>query len=291
MTGILLQLTLSGLAQGAIYALVALAITLVFRATTIVNFGHGDMVMASAFIVYVFVVLMGLPYVPSALLALGLLFALGLAVQKGLIEPIKAGPHMGFAMMSIALGYTLRGIARAGWGREVLPMPRVFERPPIMLGDLVITGDALATLGVVAVLLTAFFLILYRTDTGRMIQAVYQSERGAALIGINVGRFQGMLWGAGVALGAVGGVLIAPVSLLHPDLGAGFLIRGFAAMTLGGFGSIGGAVVGGLILGVAEQMVGFAWSSLQDITAYLVILVVLIVRPVGLFGRYAVVRV
>ena len=123
----LLQLTLSGISQGAIYALIALSMTVVYRATTIVNFGHGDFVMGGAFVVYIIVIIVGLPYVPSAILSVGILFLLGVAVSRGFIDPIKAGPHIGFAMMSISLGYVLRGSARALWGREVLPMPRVFD--------------------------------------------------------------------------------------------------------------------------------------------------------------------
>jgi branched-chain amino acid transport system permease protein len=287
-----LQLTLSGLMQGAIYALIALSLTVVYRATTIVNFGHGDFVMAGAFVVYVFVIYAGLPYVPAALLAVALLFCLGIAISRGLIDPIKAGPHIGFAMMSISIGYVLRGGARAVWGREVFPMPRVFDIEPIFLGELVVTGDVLFIFSIVAVFLIGFFLIFYRTTLGTIIQAVYQSERGATLIGVNVLAFHQYMWGVGLAMGALGGILIAPISLLHPDMGATFLIRGFAAMTLGGFGSLGGAVLGALLLGISEQLFGFyITSALIDITAYLVIVAVLVVRPAGLFGKTVTVRV
>lgn len=287
-----LQLTLSGLMQGAIYALIALSLTVVYRATTIVNFGHGDFVMAGAFMVYVLVIYLGLPFVPAALLALAILFFTGVGISRGFIDPIKTGPHIGFAMMSISLGYVLRGGARTLWGREVFPMPRVFDIEPIFLGELVVTGDVLFISAIVAVLLIVFFLVFYRTTIGTVIQAVYQSERGATLIGVNVLAFHQSMWGVGLAMGAVGGVLIAPISLLHPDLGASFLIRGFAAMTLGGFGSLGGAVVGGLLLGVAEQNFGFYINSaLIDITAYLVIVAVLVIRPAGLFGKTVTVRV
>src|SRR6266849_10479258 len=112
----------------------------VYRATTVVNFGHGDLVMAGAFVVYVLVVLAGLPFLAAAILAVALLFLLGLLIEIGLIERIKAGPHIGFALMCIAFGYVLRGIARAVWGREVLPMPRVFDLSPVMFGDLVVTA-------------------------------------------------------------------------------------------------------------------------------------------------------
>jgi branched-chain amino acid transport system permease protein len=281
-----LQLALSGLAQGAIYALVALSMCVVYRATTVVNFGHGDLVMAGAFVVYLLVVLAGLPFLASAALAVALLFLLGVLIEVGLIERIKAGPHIGFALMCIAFGYLLRGVARGVWGREVLPMPRVFDFPPVLLGELVVTADALIIFLAVGVLLMAFFTLFYRSSAGRVMQAVCQSERGAALVGINVRAFHGAMWGAGAALGAVGGVLVAPVTLLHPGLGAIFLIKGFAAMTLGGFGSLGGAVVGGLLLGLAEQWVGgYVSTKLIDVTAYLVIILVLALRPNGLFGR------
>ena len=286
-----LQLTLSGLSQGAIYALIALSLTVVYRATTIVNFGHGDFVMAGAFMVYVLVIYLGLPYIPAAILAVGILFVMGIGVSRGFIDPIKAGPHIGFAMMSISLGYILRGGARFLWGREVFPMPRVFDIEPIFIDELVITGDVLFISAIVAILLLIFFLVFYRTTIGTVIQAVYQSERGATLIGVNVLAFHQSMWGVGLAMGAMGGILIAPISLLHPDLGATFLIRGFAAMTLGGFGSLGGAVVGGLLLGVAEQNFGFYINTaLIDITAYLVIVAVLVIRPAGLFGRTETVR-
>jgi branched-chain amino acid transport system permease protein len=287
----LLQLTISGIAQGAIYALIALSLTVVYRATTIVNFGHGDFVMAGAFVVYVLVIMVGMPYIPASILAIVILFALGIAISRGLIDPIKAGPHIGFAMMSISIGYVLRGGARALWGREVLPMPQVFDMEPLFFGDVVLTGDAIFICVIVAILLTVFFLIFYRTTIGTVIQAVYQSERGATLIGINVRSFHEMMWGAGLGMGAMAGILIAPISLLHPDLGASFLIRGFAAMTLGGFGSLGGAVLGGILLGVAEQVFGaYINTALIDITAYLVIVAVLIVRPAGLFGKPIAVR-
>ncbi|HJN23317.1 MAG TPA: branched-chain amino acid ABC transporter permease [Rhodospirillales bacterium] len=286
-----LQLTLSGLTQGAIYGLIALSLTVVYRATTVVNFGHGDFVMAGAFVVYVLVIYLGMSYLPAALLAVVILFCLGVGISRGFIDPIKSGPHIGFAMMSISLGYILRGGARTLWGREVFPMPRVFDTEPIFLGELVVTGDVLFICAIVGVLLTAFFVIFYRTTVGTLIQAVYQSERGATLIGVNVQAFHQSMWGVGLAMGAIGGILIAPISLLHPDLGATFLIRGFAAMTLGGFGSLGGAVVGGLLLGVAEQNLGFyVNSALIDITAYLVIVAVLVIRPAGLFGKTVTVR-
>lgn len=286
------QLILSGLSHGAIYALVALSMTVLYRATTIVNFGHGDMVMTGAFVVYVFVMIIGVPYVPAALLALALMFALGIAIDRGLIRPVRHGPHIALAMMSVAVGYFLRGVARSLWGREVLPMPSLVDIPPVFIGNLILTGDSIVILAAVFLLVMAFFLVFYRTSLGKLIQAVYQSERGAMLVGVNVARFSAMMWGVAAVMGAVGGMLIAPVTLLHPDMGANLLVHSFAAMALGGFGSLFGAVIGGLLLGIAEQVLGaYVSTALIDVTAYIVIVVVLVIRPVGLFGTQAVIKV
>lgn len=286
------QLVLSGLSHGAIYALVALSMTVLYRATTVVNFGHGDMVMAGAFVVYVFVLLIDIPYVPAALLALILMFALGVAVDRGLITAVRHGPHIALAMMSVAVGYFLRGAARSFWGREVLPMPSFADIPPLLIGDLILTGDAIIILSAVILLVSTFFVVLYRTNLGKLIQAVYQSERGAMLVGVNVPRFNAMMWGLAAVMGALGGMLIAPVTLLHPDMGANLLVHSFAAMTLGGFGSLLGAVVGGLLLGVAEQLLGaYVSTALIDVTAYIVIIAVLVIRPVGLFGRRTIIKI
>ncbi len=288
----LAQLLVSGLAQGCLYALVALAMTVVYRATTVVNFGHGDLVMAGAFSVYVLVVLAGADFLVAAVLALVLLFALGWAIQAGLIRPILAGPHLSLAMMAIAVGYALRGGARVLWGREVLPFPKVFPPGIIKLGPVILSPSDLIIAGVVVVTLAVLALVFLATPVGKTAQAVFQSPRGAALVGIDVGAFHSAMWGVGAAMAALGGILIAPITLLYPDMAASTLIRGFAAMTLGGFGSLPGAVIGGLLLGVGELLVGaYVSTKLIDITAYLIIILVLLLRPSGLLGRPAVVRV
>jgi branched-chain amino acid transport system permease protein len=289
---VLAQLTLSGLSQGAIYALVALSMTLVYRATTIVNFAHGDFVMGGACVVYITVVLLGMPFLPAALIALTVLFCIGIIFQTCLIRPIAAGPHLSMTMMTIALSYLLRGIARYIWGREIFPVPSPFTLAPFEIAGVIVTAGDIAILGTVLLGLVIFYAVFYHTRLGKTVHATYQNERGAALVGINVSRVKTLVWGAGAAMGALGGILIAPVTMLYPDLGAGILIHGFAAMTLGGFGSLIGAVVGGLILGLGQTLGGgYLSTSLIDISAYIVIIIVLLLRPNGLFGRPASARV
>ena len=286
------QLVVSGLAQGVVYALVALSMTMVYRATTVVNFGHGDLVMGGAFVVYVLVVYARLPYLLGGLLALAILFGLGMALHQGLMRRIMSGPHLAIAMMALAVGYGLRGGARMLWGREVLPFPRIFPDHAWALGDVVVTSDNLIVSGTVLGLMAVLFVLFNVTRTGRLLQAVFQSQRGAALVGLNVDAVHRLMWGAGAALAALGGVLLAPITLLYPDMGVWVLIRGFAAMTLGGFGTLHGAVLGGLVLGVVELVLGaYVSTAFIDISAYVVVIAVLLLRPDGLFGRQVVARV
>ena len=288
----LFQLILSGIAQGSIYALVALGMTVVFRATGMVNFAHGEFFMLGAFVVYVLIQIAGLPFMAAALLAVVIMFLTGKAIERVLIRPISLSPHIIVAMMTVAISYLFRGLTRVFWGREVLPMPPVFSYPPMEFGPIIITTQDVIITSITLLLVLVFFLFFHRSKFGRIAQAASASPRGAALVGINVDALSGNMWGVAAALGAVAGILVAPITLLYPDMGGQVLIRGFAAMTLGGFGNLGGAIAGGLIMGVLEQFAGgYVSTALIDISAYIVIIVVLIVRPQGLFGRAEVVRV
>jgi branched-chain amino acid transport system permease protein len=282
---VLPQLVVSGIATGMLYALIALSMTVGYRATTVVNFGHGDMVMAGAYAVFVFVGA-GLPFAPALILALATLFLFGLLSQRVFMQPIITGPHLSLAMMALAIGYAVRGGARLEWGSEVSTLTRPYAQGVFMVGQVVLTMDDLVIAGFVIALLLALTVVFHITPIGRLIQAVFQSQRGAALVGLNVHAFHGMMWGAGAALGAAGGMLLGLLVPLSPDMGVWTLVRGFAAMTLGGFGSLHGAVVGGLMLGVMEKLLGFYVSTVFiDITAYLVTILVLLIRPSGLFGQ------
>ena len=288
----LLQLILSGIAQGSIYALVALGMTVVFRSTGVVNFAHGEFFMLGAFAMYVLVQTVGLPFVAAAPLAIVILFFVGKAIERLLLRSIALSPHIILAMMTVAISYLCIGIARVFWGREVLPMPPVFSFAPMEIGEIIFTAQDVTIITITLLLVLAFFLFFHRSKFGRIAQAASASPRGAALIGINVDAFSSNMWGVAAALGAIAGILVAPITLLYPDMGGHVLIRAFAAMTLGGFGNLGGAIAGGLIMGVLEQLAGgYVSTKLIDISAYMVIIVVLIVRPQGLFGRAEVVRV
>ena len=282
------QLLISGISVGCVYALVALGMTILFRATTIVNFCHGEFFMLGAFGVLVPLQLFGWPYPAAIAASLCLLLVVGSATERLLIRPLKNAPFVTLAMMTVALSFFLRGVSRFFYGREVVPLPPLVTGDPIELGKyaMLFPQDLLVIsfTAVIVVLLAIFFA---KTQLGKVIQAASQTPRGASLVGINVPLLRNVMWAAGAFMGAVAGILIAPSTLVYPDMGGTMLIRAFAAMCLGGFGSLPGAVVGGITLGILENVVGgYVSSSLVDITAYLVIVIVLVLRPQGIFGEW-----
>jgi branched-chain amino acid transport system permease protein len=285
------QLIVSGLAVGSVYALVALGMTILFRATTVVNFCHGEFFMLGAVAVYVLRQLLGWPYPLAIAVAFALMFLVGMMAER-LMRPLHKAPHLSIAMMTVALSFFFKGVARLFYGREVGPLPPLIDGEPIELWSVVLLPqDILVMLASLAVV-SIFFVFFHKTQFGKIIQAASQTPRGAALVGLNVPAFHSVMWGVAALMGALAGLLIAPSTLVYPDMGAHMLVRAFAAMTLGGFGSLGGAVVGGLVLGVIENLMGgYLSSSLVDIAAYLVIVVVLLSRPQGLLGEWKLSRV
>src|SRR6185312_6523750 len=198
---VLPQLLVSGISTGMLYGLIALS-------------------MAVAYAIFVFAAGFGLPFVPALLVAIALLFLMGAALNRFLMRPIMAGPHLSLAMMALAAGYALRGAARLEWGSETLHLQRPYEQVTFLLGQVVVTMDDLVITGVVLLLLLVFFVVFHLTPAGKIVQAVFQTQRGAALVGINVGAFHDTMWGVGSALAAVGGALLALIVTLSPDIGA-----------------------------------------------------------------------
>lgn len=282
----LLQLIVSGIAVGSVYTLVALGMTILYRSTTVVNFCHGEFFMLGAFGVIVAQQLFGWGYGESIAFALLLLLAVGMVTERALIRPLRNAPFVTLAMMTVALSYLLKGVSRFFYGREVVPLPPLLEGDPIEIGSAVLFAQDALIVGFTVVVVAGFFIFFQRTQIGKVIQAASSAPRGASLVGINVPLLRNAMWGVGALMGAAAGILIAPNTLVYPDMGGHMLIRAFAAMCLGGFGSFPGAVLGGLTLGVLENLVGgYISSSLVEITSYLVIVAVLVLRPQGILGE------
>jgi branched-chain amino acid transport system permease protein len=288
------QQVTSGLAAGAIYASLALALVLIYQTTNVVNFAQGEM---ATFTTYVAWMLMhhGLPYWPAFVVTLLIAFSGGVAVERVLIRPVEHRPELVIVILTIAMLIALNGLTGWIWGPEVKAFESPFPNRSWIAGGVAISirdiGTFCVCLGVV-VLLWLFFRF---TTLGLAMRAVAFNPDASRLMGVRVGWMLALGWGFAAVLGAIAGMMAAPTVFLDPDMMIVVLIYAFAAAVLGGIDSPVGAVVGGLLLGVVINLLGayvdFVGQELRLPTALAVLLVVLIIRPAGLFGRVVVRRV
>ena len=279
------QQVVSGLAAGCLYALAALGLVLIYRTMDIVNFAHGEMAMVSTFMAHTFLVRLGFSYIPAALCALIFAFIFGMAVERIFLRPIQGGPLISLMIMTLGLFMVLNGAAGWVWGFDPVSFPRAVQGRPIWIADLIITRDSILVLAVTIAMALALYLVLRFTMAGIAIRATSQNSRAARLMGVPVPKVYALTWGISAVLGAVAGILIAPTTFLSPSMMAEVQIKAFTAAVLGGFSSLPGAVVGGLLLGVLENLVaGYISTELKSTFAFALIVVVLFIRPSGLLG-------
>jgi branched-chain amino acid transport system permease protein len=284
----------SGLAAGAIYASLALALVLIYQTTNVVNFAQGEM---ATFTTYVAWMLMdrGLPYWPAFVLTLLIAFGGGVAVERVLIRPVEHRPEIVIVILTIGMLIAINGLTGWIWGPEVKLFDSPFPNNSVIVGGVAISvrdiGTFCVCLGTVAVL----WLFFRFTTLGLAMRAVAFNPGASRLMGVRVGWMLALGWGFAALLGAIAGMMAAPSVFLDPDMMLVVLIYAFAAAVLGGIDSPIGAVVGGLLLGVVVNLLGayvdFVGQELRLPTALAILLVVLIVRPTGLFGRVHVRRV
>ncbi|MBV9784918.1 MAG: branched-chain amino acid ABC transporter permease [Acidisphaera sp.] len=278
-----LQLLFSGLSIGAIYALVALALVIPFKASGVLNFGQGQMVTLGAYIALT-LSQAGLPYyavVPLTLLIAGLA---GMAIERVFIRRLVRAPEFTIVIATFALGLMVQDAIRLHWQDNDFPLPVPFSTDPWRFGSVrvnpVFVWIVLATV-VLVVVLAAFFR---HSRAGKAMRAVSQNQEAARLMGISVEGVFSATWAIGTAIGALAGILFAPVTGINPGIGD-LIIKAFVAAVIGGFSSLPGAVVGGLALGEIETFSGaLAGSTLKNVSAFVVLILMLLVRPYGLFG-------
>ncbi|HNU94802.1 MAG TPA: branched-chain amino acid ABC transporter permease [Bacillota bacterium] len=279
------QQVVSGLSAGCLYALAALGLVLIYRTMDIVNFAHGEMAMVSTFMAHTLLVRLGLSYIPAALGAIIFAFIFGMAVERIFLRPIQGGPLISLMIMTLGLFMVFNGAAGWVWGFDPVSFPRAVSGRPIWLGDLIITRDSILVLAVTIAMALALYVVLRFTMAGIAIRATSQNSRAARLMGVPVPKVYALTWGISAVLGAVAGILIAPTTFLSPSMMAEVQIKAFTAAVLGGFSSLPGAVVGGLLLGVLENLVaGYISTELKSTFAFALIVVVLFIRPSGLLG-------
>ncbi|MFI4986127.1 MAG: branched-chain amino acid ABC transporter permease [Alphaproteobacteria bacterium] len=286
----LAQQILSGLATGAVYASLALALVMIHQATESVNFAQGEMAMFSTYIAWVLVEA-GLPFWLAFLVTLALSFLGGVVIERIFIRPVEAAPVL--SQVIVFIGLLVIFNSTAGWifTYTVKEFPSPFGDRPLLGGML--TSSELGVIGVTLVVLALLYVFFRFTPLGFAMRAAAQNPVSARLVGIRVGWMLAIGWGLAAAVGAVAGIMVAPVLFLDPNMMSGVLLYAFAAALLGGISSPGGAVAGGLIVGVLENLVGtyLIASELKLTVALALITIVLVVKPSGLFGTTVVKRV
>ncbi|RZL95704.1 MAG: branched-chain amino acid ABC transporter permease [Variovorax sp.] len=281
------ELIIGGLASGSLYALIGIAIVLVLQATEVPNFAQGEMAMFATFVAYTLLTTYGFSW--WVVLPATLVFAAvqGLVVQQVVIRPLLGAPVMNAVIATLGLNLALHSIAGMIWGNQthVLPSP-VGDRPPFQLFGVNVSQDSALTIVVSVGMIIAFTLILRHTRAGIALRAASQNQSVAKLMGIAVSRAFALAWAMGAMAGAVAGLLVAPILFLDVNLMGALLIKGFAGAVLGGLSNLGGVFVGGLMLGVVENLLSaYVSGTFSEALSFMLIIFVLIVAPNGIFGR------
>jgi branched-chain amino acid transport system permease protein len=289
-----LQQVVSGLATGGIYASLALALVMIYQATDVVNYAQGQMAMFSTYLSWS-MMNHGMPYWAAFLATVVIAFVGGVLIQRIIIRPVQNAPVLTVVIVCIGLLTILNSVAGWIYSYIIQPFPSPFPKKPIRVGHIVLAAHDLGAIGVTLVLLGLIYLFFRFTTLGLAMRAAAQNPGSARLVGIRVGSMLALGWGLAALVGAVAGMMVAPVIFLEPNMMSGILIYAFAAATLGGFTSPGGAVLGGFLVGVMENLAGtyisFIGTSLKLTVALALIVIVLLVKPTGLFGRAVVHRV
>jgi len=281
-----LQLLISGISLGCIYALIALGFVLIYKATETVNFAQGELMMLGAFAGLALMEVAQLPFIVAAVLAIALMGAFGVLLERVAIRPILGQPQFTIVMLTIGIGYVARGLMSMlpSYGTDTHALPAPYKGQVWNAGPLVLSVEQVVVVVVTVVLCALLFAMVRFSRVGIAMQASSQNQLAAYYMGIPVRRLNGVVWGLSAAVATIAGLLLAPFTFVHVNMG--FIgLKAFPAAVVGGFGSLPGAIVGGLIIGVIEAMAGFYLpEGFKDIAAYVVVLTMLVFKPNGLFG-------
>ncbi len=286
MTAILLQLVISGLLLGGIYALVSVGLTLIFGVSRIKNFTHGDLVMVGMYVPYALTVATGLdPYLLAPVVVL-LLFGFGLFLSFALIRPIQGAPQVAQIFATVGLGLVLQNLALMMYGADFRSTPSIISGKVLRFAGVALPASLLIAFVVAMVVIAGLTIFLRLSLTGKAMRAIAQDRRAASLMSIDVKRIDMLTFGLGTACAGLAGALLAPVFPAFPTVGVNPVLSCFVVVILGGLGSVEGALIGGLLIGLVETLSGFfLGSAMSQIAYFLVFIAVLCLRPAGLFGQ------
>jgi branched-chain amino acid transport system permease protein len=285
------QQTISGIALGCVYGLIALGFVLIYKATEVVNFAQGELMMFGAFLSFTFIASLGLNYWLGFALCVVCMALLGMLMERLVVRPILGYPQFSIVMATIGLGMVLRALAGMIWGTDDLRIETPFSKGVVHLGPVTLSADNASIIVATAILCAVLYSFFRFTRMGIAMQATSQNMLAAYYMGIPVKRMFAAIWAISAMVATTAGVLLAPITFIHANIG--FLgLKAFPAAVLGGFTSIPGALVGGIIIGVVENLAGFYLpEGFKDVAAYIVLLAVLLLRPQGLFGGAALKKV
>jgi len=283
----ILQTILSGISIGCIYGIVALGFVLIFKATEVINFAQGEMMVLGAFIAYTLTTVFDFPYWAALLVSTLCLGLIGMLLERSLLRPLIGEPTFVIFILTIGLGYFIRSFVSMvpGWGTDTYGFRTPFTDKTLVYSGLVISWEHLSIIIMTTILILILFAFFRYTRVGVAIRATSQNQLAAVYMGISVFRVFSLTWIISGALGGIAGVLLSPITFVHMNMG--FLgLKAFPAAVLGGFGSVPGAMVGGIIIGVTESLAGvYLPIGWKDVAAWIILILVLILRPEGLLGK------
>jgi branched-chain amino acid transport system permease protein len=287
---LLIHQVLSGLATGGIYASLALALVMIYQATHLVNFAQGEMAMFATYIAWS-LLQQGMPYWAAFALTVVIAFVGGVLIERIIVRPVERAPILSVVIVFIALLVIFNSLAGWIYSYTIKPFPSPFPAQPLF-GNSYVSSHELGSMGITLAVLLALFVFFRYTPLGLAMRAAAQNPESSRLVGVRVGWMLALGWGLASAIGAIAGMMVAPIVFLEPNMMGGILLYAFAGALLGGIDSPGGAVLGGFLLGVLENVIGaYVGTELKLTVALVVIVGVLVVRPSGLFGKVHVVRV
>ena len=283
----LIQTLISGLSLGSIYALIALGYTMVYGIAKMLNFAHGDVIMIGAYAGIVAVAQLGLPPVIAVVLSIVICTVLGMTIEKLAYKPLRAAPPLSVLITAIGVSYFLQNIALLIFGSQQKAYPTVVTLPSFRLGGVTIDGITILTLAITAVIMVVLTLFINKSKLGKAMRAVSEDKAAASLMGISVNRTITLTFAIGSALAAFASIFYGMTYVyIKPTTGAMPGIKAFTAAVFGGIGSIPGAMLGGILLGVIEQMSKTYISTLwADAIVFGVLVLVLVLKPTGLLGK------
>lgn len=278
------QQIISGLAMGCIYAIVAIGFVLIYKATEIINFAQGELMMVGAFIAFTCVNYLQLPFFAAIIVSLAFMGLFGIVLERVVLRPLVGEAAFAMVMVTIGLSIFIRSVAGMIWGYDTYTFSAGIVDHPVQIGSLALSSVHLWIIATTLILIAGLYLFFSRTKMGISMEAAAQNQLAAFLMGIGVKNVFSHIWAISAMVAAVAGILLTPIQFLNYNMG--FIgLKAFPAAVLGGFGSIPGAIVGGIIIGISEALAGvYLPDGFKNVFAWIILIAVLMIRPEGIFG-------